>query len=151
MGSSEMFNHQKRKHFSAWETEKIKEFLNNADISYVATSNKDGVPHMAIVKDIEIINDGEQIVFKSWFCIRSLENLDVNLNIALACYNVEKELGYQFIGKVISQNVEAILNGYAPELESVEAETPQTEYKLKIEVESILELHLGTHSDKSIM
>ncbi len=131
--------------------EKIKEFLSNVDISYVATCNKDGVPHIAIVKDIGIINDGEQIVFKSWFCIRSLENLAGNSNVAVGTYSVKKELGYQFIGKVVSQKVEAVLNGYEPGLDSIEAETPQTEYKLKIKVESILELHLSTHSDKSIV
>ena len=131
--------------------EEIREFLSDVDISYVATSNKNGFPHIAIVKDIGIINDGEHIVFKSWFCIRSLENLAEDSNVAVATYNMEKGLGYQFIGKVVSQDVEAVLDGYAPEIASIEIETPQTKYKLKIKVESILELHLGTHSDKSII
>lgn len=60
-------------------------------------------------------------------------------------------LGYQFIGKVVSKNMEAVLNGYAPELEQIESETPQEEYKLKIKIKSVLELHFGTHSDKSIV
>ncbi|ODS32702.1 MAG: pyridoxamine 5'-phosphate oxidase-related FMN-binding protein [Candidatus Scalindua rubra] len=131
--------------------EKIREFLSDVDISYVATSNKNGVPHIAIVKDIGIINDGEHIVFKSWFCVKSLENLAENSSVAVSTYNMKKEIGYQFIGKLVSQDIEAVLNGYAPEIESKEAEIPQTEYKLKIKVEIILELHLGTHTDKSIV
>ncbi|MFQ5965305.1 MAG: pyridoxamine 5'-phosphate oxidase family protein [Candidatus Scalinduaceae bacterium] len=132
-------------------SEKIKEFLSKVDITYVATCNKGGSPHIAIVKDIIIINDGDHIAFKSWFCVRSLENLAYNSNVAVGAYNMQERFGYQFIGKVVSKDVEAVLNGYAPELESMEAETPQQEYKLKIKVESILELHFGTHSDKSIV
>ena len=131
--------------------DKIKDFLTDVDISYVASCDKNGVPHIAIAKDIRIINNGEHIAFKSWFCVKSLENLASNSNVAVGTYNMQKKSGYQFIGKVVSKDVEAVLNGYAPELESIEAETPQEEYKLKIKVESILELHFGTHSDKSIV
>jgi predicted pyridoxine 5'-phosphate oxidase superfamily flavin-nucleotide-binding protein len=131
--------------------DKIKEYLSNVDIVYVTTCDKDKVPHIAIAKDIRILNDGEHIVFKSWFCVKSLENLAYNSNVAVGTYNMQEKSGYQFIGKVVSKDVEAVLNGYAPELESIEAETPQEEYKLKIKVESILELHFGTHSDKSIV
>ena len=131
--------------------DKIKEYLSNVDIVYVTTCDKDKVPHIAIAKDIRILNDGEHIVFKSWFCVKSLENLAYNSNVAVGTYDMQEKSGYQFIGKVVSKDVEAVLNGYAPELESIEAETPQEEYKLKIKVESILELHFGTHSDKSIV
>ncbi len=131
--------------------DKIKEYLSNVDIVYVTTCDKDKVPHIAIAKDIRITNDDEYIAFNSWFCIKSLENLANNSNVAVGTYNMQEKSGYQFIGKVISKEVEAVLNGYAPELESIEAETPQEEYKLKIKVESILELHFGTHSDKSIV
>jgi hypothetical protein len=131
--------------------DKIKEYLSDVDIVYVTTCDKDKVPHIAIAKDIRILNDGEHIVFKSWFCVKSLENLAYNSNVAVGTYNMQEKSGYQFIGKVVSKDVEAVLNGYAPELEQIEAETPQEEYKLKIKVESILELHFGTHSDKSIV
>jgi hypothetical protein len=131
--------------------DKIKEYLSDVDIVYVTTCDKDKVPHIAIAKDIRILNDGEHIVFKSWFCVKSLENLAYNSNVAVGTYDMQEKSGYQFIGKVVSKDVEAVLNGYAPELESIEAETPQEEYKLKIKVESILELHFSTHSDKSIV
>ncbi len=131
--------------------DKIKELFSDMDIIYIATSDKDGVPHIAIAKDIGVTNDAEYIVFKSWFCLKSLENLTYNSNVAIGTYNIQKRSGYQFIGKVVSKEVEAVLNGYAPELESIEAETPQEKYSLKIEVESILELRFGTHSDKSIV
>ncbi len=131
--------------------DKIKEYLSNVDIVYVTTCDKDKVPHITIAKDIRITNDGEYVAFKSWFCVKSLENLAYNSNVAVGTYNMQEKSGYQFIGKVVSKDVEAVLNGYAPELEQIEAETPQEEYKLKIKVESILELHFGTHSDKSIV
>ena len=131
--------------------DKIKEYLSNVDIVYVTTCDKDKVPHTTIAKDIRITNDGEHVAFKSWFCVKSLENLAYNSNVAVGTYNMQEKSGYQFIGKVVSKDVEAVLNGYAPELESIEAETPQEEYKLKIKVESILELHFDTHSDKSIV
>jgi hypothetical protein len=131
--------------------DKIKEYLSNVDIVYVTTCDKDKVPHIAIAKDIRILNDGEYIAFKSWFCVKSLENLAYNPNVAVGTYDIKEMLGYQFIGKVVSKDVEAVLNGYALELEQIESETPQEEYRLKIKIESILELHFDTHSDKSIV
>jgi len=132
-------------------SDKIKEYLSNVDIVYVTTCDKHKVPHITIAKDIRILNDGEYIAFKSWFCIKSLENLAYNSNVAVGVYDIKEMLGYQFIGKVVSKDVDAVLNGYAPELEQIEAETPQEKYKLKIKIASILELHFGTHSDKSIV
>ncbi|MGR3310049.1 MAG: hypothetical protein ACUZ77_04675 [Candidatus Brocadiales bacterium] len=44
-----------------------------------------------------------------------------------------------------------MLDGYAPTVEKAESPFPQEEFKLKIKVKEILELHSGVHSDKNIL
>ncbi|MGR3310348.1 MAG: pyridoxamine 5'-phosphate oxidase family protein [Candidatus Brocadiales bacterium] len=129
----------------------IEDAIKKVRYAFVATSSKDGVPHVAIAEDFTVSPEGECIEFKSWFCIKSLENLTENNNIAIAVYDANNATGYQILGTVISKEVEAVLDGYAPTIEKAESPFPQEEFKLKIKVNEAIELHSGVHSDKNIL
>ncbi|HHT9125576.1 MAG TPA: pyridoxamine 5'-phosphate oxidase family protein [Candidatus Brocadiia bacterium] len=119
--------------------------------SFVTTSSKAGIPHIAVAEGLTVLPGSESMAFKSWFCVKSLENLAENNKIAVAVYDSDKRVGYQILGTVMSKEVEAVLDGYAPAVEKGEAQFPQEEFKLKIKVNEVLELHSGVHSDKNIL
>ena len=130
---------------------RIKEFARKVEFFYVATSNQKGEVHLAVAKDLIFSPDNEQIVFKSWFCKKTIENIQKNPNISIAIYDAKTDIGYQIIGEAVSKNVVAVLNGYAPELEKIEKEYPQEEYQLKIKIINIMDLHRVIHSDKYLI
>lgn len=130
---------------------RIQNFVKRAELFYVATSNQGGEVHLAVAKDLVFLPDNEHIAFKSWFCKRTIENIQKNPNISIAIYDAKSDTGYQIIGKAVSKSVVAVLNGYAPELEKVEKEYPQEEYQLKIKIINIMDLHRMTHSDKYLL
>ncbi|HHT9130283.1 MAG TPA: pyridoxamine 5'-phosphate oxidase family protein [Candidatus Brocadiaceae bacterium] len=129
----------------------IKNFSKRVKLFYVTTSNQKGEVHLAVAKDLNFLPDNEHIAFKSWFCRRTIENIHENPNISIAMYNAKTDTGYQIIGRAVSKNVVAVLDGYALELENVEKEYPQEEYQLKIKITNIMDLHRVTHSDKYLL
>ena len=130
---------------------RIKNFSKRVKLFYVTTSNQKGEVHLAVAKDLSFLPDNEYIAFKSWFCRRTIENIHENPNISIAMYNAKTDTGYQIIGRAVSKNVVAVLDGYALELENVEKEYPQEEYQLKIKITNIMDLHRVTHSDKYLL
>ena len=130
---------------------RIKNFAKKVELFYVATSNQKGEVHLAVAKDLTFLPDNEHIAFKSWFCKRTIENIQKNPNMSIAIYDAKSDIGYQIIGKAVSKSVVAVLNGYAPELEKVEKEYPQEEYQLTIKIINIMDLHRVTHSDKYLL
>ncbi|MEP9410449.1 MAG: pyridoxamine 5'-phosphate oxidase family protein [Candidatus Brocadia sp.] len=130
---------------------RIKDFIKRVPLFYVATSDQKGETHLAVAKDLIFLPDNEHIAFKSWFCNKTIENIQKNPNVSIAIYDTKSDTGYQIIGKAVSKTVVAVLNGYAPELEKVEKEYPQEEYQLKIKIINIMELHRIAHSDKYLL
>ncbi len=131
--------------------DQIKNFVTRVALFYVATSNQKGEVHLAVAKDLIFLPDNEHIAFKSWFCTKTIENIQKNPNVSIAIYDAKSDTGYQIIGKAVSRTVVAVLNGYAPELEKIEKEYPQEEYELKIKIINIMELHRVVHSDKYLL
>ncbi len=129
----------------------IENTIKKGRYAFVTTSSKDGVPHIAVGEGLTVLPGNESVAFRSWFCVKSLENLTENNNIAVAVYDSDKGAGYQILGTVISKEVEAVLDGYAPSVEKPESPFPQEEFKLKIKINEVLELHGGVHSDKNIL
>ncbi|MFN3533595.1 MAG: pyridoxamine 5'-phosphate oxidase family protein [Candidatus Brocadia sp.] len=131
--------------------DRIKNFVKRVELFYVATSNQNGEVHLAVANDLIFLPDNEHMAFKSWFCNKTIENIQKNPNVSIAIYDAKSDTGYQIIGKAVAKTVVAVLNGYAPELEKVEREYPQEEYQLKIKIINIMELHRVTHSDKYLL
>lgn len=130
---------------------RIKDFSKKVELFYVATSNKKNEVHLAVAKDLIFLPDNEHVAFKSWFCKKTIENILENPNISIAIYDAKTDTGYQIVGRTVSKNVVAVLNGYSPQLEKVEREYPQEEYQLKIKIINIMDLHRVTHSDKYLL
>ena len=74
-----------------------------------------------------------------------------NPNISIAIYDAKTDTGYQIVGRAVSKNVVAVLDGYSPRLEKIEKEYPQEEYQLKIKIINIMDLHRVAHSDKYLL
>ncbi|HLE88231.1 MAG TPA: pyridoxamine 5'-phosphate oxidase family protein [Candidatus Brocadiaceae bacterium] len=130
---------------------RIKDFTKIVELFYVATSNQKKEVHLAVAKDLIYLPDNEHVVFKSWFCKKTIENIFENPNISIAIYDAKTDTGYQIVGRAVSKNVVAVLNGYSPQLERVEKEYPQEEYQLKIKIINIMDLHRVAHSDKYLL
>ncbi len=126
-------------------TEKIKEFIENIDLGYVASSDNSGRPHLAAVKGMTI-PDPQHIVFSEWFCPKTIENISGNPEIAFAVMDPETGKGYQFAGIVEKTMDVGILDGFDPGIEA--SATPQVLYQLSIRVVEIMEFTHGVHTDR---
>ena len=130
---------------------RIRDFSKKVELFYVATSNQKKEVHLAVAKDLIFLPDNEHVAFKSWFCKKTIENIFENPNISIAIYDAKTDTGYQVVGRTVSKNVVAVLDGYSPRLEKVEREYPQEEYQLKIKIINIMDLHRVVHSDKYLL
>ncbi len=126
-------------------TENVKAFVEQIDLAYVASSDRVGRPHLAAVKGLTI-PDPRHIVFSEWFCPKTVENISVNPEIAIAVMDPETGNGYQFAGIVERTMDIGILDGYDPGIEKTE--TPQVLYQLAIRVVEIMEFTHGVHTDR---
>ena len=129
----------------------IRDFSKKVELFYVATSNQKKEVHLAVAKDLTFLPDNEHVAFKSWFCKKTIENIFENPNISIAIYDAKTDTGYQIVGRAVSKNVVAVLNGYSSQLERVEKEYPQEEYQLKVKIINIMDLHRVAHSDKYLL
>ena len=98
---------------------RIRDFSKKVELFYVATSNQKKEVHLAVAKDLIFLPDNEHVAFKSWFCKKTIENIFENPNISIAIYDAKTDTGYQVVGRTVSKNVVAVLNGYSPQLEKV--------------------------------
>ena len=130
---------------------RIKDFSKKVELFYVATSNQKKEVHLAVAKDLIFLPDNEHVAFKSWFCKKTIENILENPNISIAIYDTKTDMAYQIVGRTVSKNVVAVLDGYSPRLEKIEKEYPQEEYQLKIKIINIMDLHRVVHSDKYLL
>jgi predicted pyridoxine 5'-phosphate oxidase superfamily flavin-nucleotide-binding protein len=128
-------------------SEEIAALCNKAKTVYIASASRTGEPHLAVADNM-IIADHEHVVFTSWFCHKTIENLKDNPYISLAVWDDTINRGYQLLGDAEEIKDIAILNGFAPQEE--EQGLPQVESRLTIRVKKILRFNLGPHSDQEI-
>lgn len=123
----------------------VKEFLEKADIIYVSSSDKDGIPHLAAGERI-VVPDDEHIRLEAWFCIKTVENLNVNPSLAIAAIDPVTKEGFQLIGKAEKIEDKMMMNGFVPELEEKWSGV-STEYTIYVGITHILQFNTGTDSD----
>lgn len=112
---------------------------------FVATADLAGSPHIACAGCANV--EGENFLsITEWFCPGTVANLRKNENIAVAAWDKNTDEGYQVIGKLAKIQDVAVLDSYAPDIETRHP-LPQVERKLVIEVEKILDFRLGPHTD----
>jgi predicted pyridoxine 5'-phosphate oxidase superfamily flavin-nucleotide-binding protein len=128
-------------------TDKIREFIEEIDLAYVASSDTEGHPHLAAVRGLTVADSGH-IVFSEWFCPKTIRNIFGNPQIAIAVMDPSTGRGYQLIGMVEKTMDIGILDGYDPGVES--PATPQVLSQLAIRVDEIMEFTHGVHTDQPL-
>ena len=128
-------------------TETIRQFIEAIPVAIVASTDDAGYPHLAAASGLRV-PDGSTLLFENWSCETTLQNVSLNPKVAVAVTAADGKTGYQIIGRVRRLVEEAILNGYAPEVEK--PGTPQTLIQLVIEVEKVMEFSVRMHSDRDI-
>ena len=76
--------------------EKVQRIVQKVKIVYVATANREGMPHIAAAEGMAFM--GDKVVFKAWFCLKTVENLSENPKLSLAVLSPKTREGYQILG-----------------------------------------------------
>ena len=111
---------------------------------FVATTNEDGLPHMASAGKLTL-DPQKHVVLAEWFCPRTVSNVKENQQISLVVWDADGDTGYQPLGDVQDMREVAMLDGYAPEEEGTHL--PQVERELLIEARQVLSFSQGPHTD----
>jgi len=127
--------------------DEVKKLVQGVKIVYVATANREGIPHIAAAEGMTFV-DEDQVVFRAWFCIKTVGNLQENPRLSLAVFNPEIQEGYQLLGELERIERGAMLDGFAFGKESEWAGYPQAEHQLYIRIKAISHLTSGAHSDE---
>lgn len=128
--------------------DKIKEAVRLAEKLhhiFVATADKEGLPHIAAAGKILLNPDGT-IAVTSWFCPASVSNLQDNKKIALVVWDKDEDKGFQLLGEVEDMMELGILDGYVPEVEA-KSVLPQVQRQLLVRVDKVIEFKHAPHSD----
>lgn len=122
-----------------------KEMLTKNPLAHVATSDKEGTPHIAAARGLQVFDD-ESVAFEDRFCMQTLRNIEENPKIALSLLETGGERGYQLIGTVVQSATTELLDGYLPP--QGHHRIPQAKHCLHIKVQKVLTLSAGPHSDE---
>jgi uncharacterized protein len=128
-------------------TESIKAFIEGVGHAFVATSDREGRPHLASGRGASV-SAPNLLVFEAWFCVTTLSNLQENPKIAVAIADPATGNGYQFYGRLDSKKDTAVLNGFLPDLEP--SGLPQVQWRLEVRVESVMAFTADAHSDRPL-
>ncbi len=129
--------------------EKVKKLVQELGIVYLATADREGTPHIAASEGMAFTEEGK-ILFKAWFCLKTVENLAKNRKLSLAILNPKTQEGYQISGEIERIDRGAILDGYGSDKEDKWAGYPQAEHQLLIRVQKVASLTSGPHSDEFV-
>ena len=120
------------------------DMANRVGYALMATSDKNGLPHLAASRRLEAEPDGHVSV-SEWFCPGTLANLNENPLISVVVWDPASDAGYQLTGKSEAVEDEAMMDGYAPGMEEA---PPQVERKIRIRVDRITDFSHAHHSDQ---
>ncbi len=129
--------------------DEVKNLVQGVKVVYVATATREGIPHIAASEGMTFL-DGDQVVFRAWFCIKTVGNLQENPRLSLAVLNPETREGYQLFGELERIEKGAMLDGFAFEKEREWAGYPQAEHQLFIRIKAVSHLTSGAHSDEVV-
>jgi hypothetical protein len=114
----------------------------------VATSGKDGVPHLCAAGQLDIAGN-DCIAVTEWFCPGTIANTDENRNISVVSWDRNTDEGYQLIGTVRQSLDVGVLDGYSPK-DDIAGVMPQVEKRLMIDVEKVMAFKMQPHTDKEL-
>jgi hypothetical protein len=111
----------------------------------VATSDEEGVPHIAAANSIGKPEAG-RIAVTDWFCPETVANATSGRSVAIVIWDSVLDEGHQIVGRVAAVEELAIMNGYLPG-EDERVPLPQQERRLIIDVEKVMAFRQAFHSD----
>jgi len=112
---------------------------------FIVTADSSGIPHLAIAGRMSAVH-GMSVSVASWFCPKTVENMNSNKNVAIIAWDPETDTGYQLIGEVAKMEEVEMVNGFSEKLEHG-PHLPQVERKATIRIDKILDFKRGPHSD----
>ena len=118
------------------------------DHVYIATAGIEGMPHITAAATLEQAPD-EHVLITEWFCPGTVANLNQNRSVAIAVWDFHCDVGYQLLGRVERIDDMAILDGYAPGIDT-KHKYPQSEKQLLIKVEKVLDFTLAPHCNLAV-
>lgn len=125
--------------------EKVMEIAGHLKHVYIATSDREGLPHVSVAGKLEITPEGNFAV-SEWFCPGTLSNAQVNPKVSLVIWRPDIDSGYQIVGNIVEVKELAMLNGYAGEGKHL-SPIPQVERRLTIRAEKVMAFQHAPHSD----
>lgn len=114
---------------------------------FLATSNQQGIPHMAIVQPVGL-DAQDHLKIVGWFCEYTMRNIYANPYLSILVWDSVQDEGYQLVGKVLDVEDIAILDGYF--IREQDHPLPQIERKMFIRVDMILTFEKRPHVDMEI-
>ena len=114
---------------------------------FVATSDAQGLPHVAAARSMTLRDRGQRVAVEAWFCPGTMANLQENRRISLVIWDPDTDQGHQLLGKAEEVEDLAILDGYSSQLEN-QAGRPQAERRLLIRVDKTLAFRHARHTDE---
>ncbi|MBE0599312.1 MAG: pyridoxamine 5'-phosphate oxidase family protein [Desulfuromonadales bacterium] len=128
-------------------SDKMKKFIEDINYAYVASADQRSRPHLASASGLQIL-DPQHLAFEAWFCHKTMENIAEVPRLAVAIIDPSTGAGYQLLCRVEQTAQVGILDGYSPEME--EPGLPQTETRITVLIEEVLEFSHGPHTDHPI-
>jgi hypothetical protein len=112
---------------------------------FIATTDGRGLPHLAAAAKLALTPEG-RVAVSAWFCPTTVANLERSRRVSLVIWDPKVDIGYQLLGETEKVQEIAMMNGYAPGLES-KSPLPQVERQLLVRVDKIIDFKHAPHSD----
>jgi hypothetical protein len=112
---------------------------------FIATTDGKGLPHLAAAGKLALTPEG-RVAVAAWFCPTTVANLQRNRRVALVVWEPKEDIGYQLLGETEKVEEIAMMDGYAPGIES-KFPLPQVERQLLVRVDKIIDFKHAPHSD----
>jgi predicted pyridoxine 5'-phosphate oxidase superfamily flavin-nucleotide-binding protein len=122
-------------------SKKLKEFIEKSPFAFVASADQRSRPHLAAAEHLKV-PDPHHIVFDSWVCPKTLENVIEVPRLALAVVDPATARGYQ-----LECFVESAVEAAATHSTRSTMPLQQIHARIVVRVEEILEFAPGPHSD----
>ena len=115
---------------------------------FIATADKQGMPHVATAGQIALKSPGVLEV-SFWFCPKTIDNLQENKYVSLIIWDANRNSGYQLLGEADDIQVSQLLDGYASDSEEGKS-SPQAYWCLIVRVNTVMEFVHALHNDVAL-
>ena len=105
-------------------TDEMKQLINEQRLAYVATADKDGVPNVSAKGSIRVIDD-DTLAFACIWSKKTIKNLEVNPQLAIAFADAKTPKGLQLKGKAVLETSGALFEEMSETLTKMKFPKPK--------------------------